>query len=526
MNHTPQQDAVASAIAQGEDVVVQAGAGTGKSTTLAYAARATVGRRPGTTGLVLAYNANAATSLQGKFPPGFTAMTIHALANRIIRNSACDDQLRIDGAKLIGRLSQNSAIKPYELPKHLGIFGGTPAVTTGGADVAVTPAGVAAMAKATIRRFCNSATLQLVEHHVVVPHGVDRNRSGELVCKILAAARRIWADQIRADGVLPFTHDTYLKLFQIWATDTGYVPPVDLVMLDEAQDSNRLTSSLFLGWGDKRQLVAVGDGAQSMYQWRGAVDSMRELAARPGTRTLTLSRSFRFGPAIADEANEWLMAIDNPFLIQGSPNLADSTVGTVDRTQPHTVLCRTNAGVIGEAMTCSLAGTTIHIVGGGREATSLASGFRDLMNGKRPTHPLLAAFPDYPTLVEYVGSPLCDEADLKIMANLVDRYSPGAIMATLLHCEKRREDAAVVLSTAHKFKGDESDVVAVGGDYKEPQPDRNGDTVLRDEDGMAAYVAVTRARWLLDPGSLSYIRRWNDDHGIREAWMETHSPVV
>ena len=60
-----------------------------------------------------------------------------------------------------------------------------------------------------------------------------------------------------------------------------------------------MLEQVFTAQRDHAQLVMVGDSAQAIYGWRGATDVMTGFDAEQ----LTLTRSFRFGPQIADEAN-------------------------------------------------------------------------------------------------------------------------------------------------------------------------------------------------------------------------------
>ena len=58
---------------------------------------------------------------------------------------------------------------------------------------------------------------------------------------------------------------------------------------------------------------------------------------------LCLSQSFRFGPAIAAEANKWLQLLDAPLRLRGFDRIP-STVGPI--ACPDAVLCRTNAEAV------------------------------------------------------------------------------------------------------------------------------------------------------------------------------------
>lgn len=92
-----------------------------------------------------------------------------------------------------------------------------------------------------------------------------------------------------------FLHDHYLKM---WALQEPVIP-TDFLLLDEAQDTNPVMEHVLDTQRDRAQVVLVGDSAQAVYGWRGARDIM---TGSPG-RHLRLSRSFRFGPALAHEAN-------------------------------------------------------------------------------------------------------------------------------------------------------------------------------------------------------------------------------
>ncbi|MGV9836507.1 AAA family ATPase [Nocardia niigatensis] len=77
----------------------------------------------------------------------------------------------------------------------------------------------------------------------------------------------------------------------------------------------------------------------------------------------------------------------------------------------------------------------------------------------------------------------------------------------------------VIVSTAHKAKGLEWGRVRISDDFKGPTIDADtGEWVWPDpEELRLAYVAVTRARGELDPGSLAYVFDHTDPNGIAPA---------
>lgn len=81
----------------------------------------------------------------------------------------------------------------------------------------------------------------------------------------------------------------------------------DHVLVDEVQDVNRLQADLMLALQpDGRGLTAVGDDAQSIYAFRGAdVRHILDLPARfdPPARVLTLERNYRSTPQVLAASN-------------------------------------------------------------------------------------------------------------------------------------------------------------------------------------------------------------------------------
>ncbi|MFC8536758.1 UvrD-helicase domain-containing protein [Streptomyces sp. NPDC057249] len=93
----------------------------------------------------------------------------------------------------------------------------------------------------------------------------------------------------------------------------------DFLLLDEAQDANPVIADLVQNQDAQR--IAVGDSAQAIYGWRGAVDA---LATWPAQLRLYLQQSWGFGPAIADHENLRLTQIGAP--IRGPAKVSPNAV--------------------------------------------------------------------------------------------------------------------------------------------------------------------------------------------------------
>ncbi|MFD4788289.1 UvrD-helicase domain-containing protein [Streptomyces sp. NPDC058459] len=292
-----------------------------------------------------------------------------------------------------------------------------------------------------------------------------------------------------ADGIV--THNC-------WALSEPRIP-TDVVLLDEAQDTNDVLSAVLLAQ-EHAQRIAVGDSAQQIYSWRGANDALATFTRELGCPELTLSQSFRFGPEIAARANIWLQLIDAPLRLTGWTH-AESHVGLIEA--PDAILCRTNAGAMGIVMEGLAAGRKVALVGGGSAIKQLAWAAEALQGGRPTDHPELMGFASWDDVRQYAFE---EDGSLEVLVKLIDEHGPDRIVAAAdgLCSEQQAE---LVVSTAHRAKGREWPAVRIHGDFRAPKPDqKTGLLVLPREEGRLAYVAVTRARERLDDTALAWVR--------------------
>ncbi|AEN07983.1 MULTISPECIES: UvrD-helicase domain-containing protein [unclassified Streptomyces] len=497
MNPTDEQTAAADAFHAGQHLALQAGAGTGKTTTLALLARTTTRR-----GRYLAYNRAIAQDACTRFPDTVQCKTAHALAYAAV------------GHRYTHRL--NAPRRPaWQTGQMLGI---NKAVRIG--DREVTQRALSNATLRTVARFCHTADEAITPHHVPRLRGLDdTDLHTQLAAHIVPFAHKAWADlQHPDDGAVRFDHDHYLK---IWALTRPRIQ-ADFLLLDEAQDTNPVVEQIFLAQRDHAQLVMVGDSAQAIYHWRGAKDIMTGF---DGTQ-LALSQSFRFGPDLAAEANRWLHLADAPIRLTGTPAVP-TELGLV--TQPDAVLCRTNVGAMAQVMTHMAAGHRVALAGGGDSLHALALAARDLKEGRRTHHPELLLFPCWGDLQDYAAHDPAGR-DLQPLVNLVDTHGADAILAALTHLAPEPH-AHVTVSTAHKAKGREWPSVLIAEDFARSLDDTTGQTgntpalvpaPVDDAEARLAYVAVTRTRRRLDLGGLSWIYDHPDGTPPSQAHPDDH----
>ncbi|MDN3356057.1 UvrD-helicase domain-containing protein [Actinomadura sp. DC4] len=475
---TPEQQATVEAFAAGGNLVIEAGAGSGKTSSLKMVA-AIAGRRRGT---YIAFNRAIADDARRGFTPWVNCATAHSLAFRAIGNQFGH---RLNGPRVPAR----------ETARLLRI---TSTLKTPG-DRLLTPSMQARMVSDTVTRFCYGDTAQIEPWHVPRVAGLDDHATVTMLrAELLPYARRMWDDLGSPDGQLRFQHDHYLKMWQL----SGPVLPADYVMLDEAQDANPVIAAIVAAQGHAQRIL-VGDRAQAIYGWRGARDAM---AGFDGTR-LRLSQSFRFGDTIAREANKWLAVLDTGLRLTGYDQIT-STIGPLD--EPAAILCRGNSETVRQVMAALTAGKRAALVGGGREVRRLAEAAVTLKAGKGCSHPELYAFKTWGELQEYVEQD-SEGSDLKTFVKLVDEYGPEVIIDVVENLVVEQH-ADVTVSTVHKAKGREWTSVRIANDFPRPKAvgDDGEDQGVPADDAMLAYVAVTRAREGLDRTGLAWIDHYTE----------------
>jgi len=349
------------------------------------------------------------------------------------------------------------------------------------------------MALRSVANFCHSPDVAITAAHFARPEAPRSTDLSGLAATVVGVARRAWADLTSPGGRLKPSHDVYLKLWQLSAPVLAY----DFICFDEAQDADPAIADMLAR--QDAQLVAVGDSAQAIYAWRGATDFLERLDA--ATR-VALSQSWRFGPAVAEEANVWLGVLDARPRLRGSSHRT-STVGILDA--PDAILCRSNARCVGEVMAAQDDDRRVALVGGGEDRVSLAEAARRLRAGELAAHPELVAFKDWPEVQDYAEHDP-GGSDLAVAVRLIDRHGPEASFAAVRSCAPEAE-AELTVSTAHRAKGREWNQVLVAGDFKKPKPDpvTGHPGPIRRDETMLAYVTDTRAMTRLDNTGLARV---------------------
>lgn len=485
---TAEQEQIQASALAGRKAVVQAGAGTGKTATMGVVAETLA--EQGRKGVYVVYgraNADEAALKLAHVP--IATNTIHAFARRAVGgpyNERINGDRQPNWRRTADDLGLGSVVLPSGHPMD-------------GEDLA-------RLLDRTIQAFELSADLDLTTSRIPRLPGLSEQDHSHVQRLLEPLLDRAWVDMCNPGGTLfRFRHDTYVKIWQL--TPGG--PKMHIggqgqpyLLIDEAQDMNPVAEAILQAQTHMQQ-IWVGDSAQAIHGWRGAKDAL--VNQNPDVEH-NLSQSFRFGEAVATEANRWLDAIDAPLRVKGTPNL-DTIVHDRMVENPDAVLARTNAGAFNAALDQLQRGRRVAIVGGTDDLTKLVDAADKLREGKRTTHPDLSHFRSWGGVVKVVNERPEDLGSLAPFVRLVDKLGTDKVREAL--SQMTDTDPEVEVCTAHKSKGLEWDRVQIADDFA-PKEEHPWSPEEFKAEAQLAYVATTRARKELGRGSLSYIDTYLD----------------
>jgi antirestriction protein ArdC/DNA polymerase III epsilon subunit-like protein len=336
---TKQQQAVIDAVVAGKDVIVQALAGTGKTSTLKMAAKAVAEKDPDKTILYIAFNKAVAAELNAD-PDKPSNMVARTNTQVAWHHSPKWMQKRSFDKTAIGL--------PTDVADHLEI--GPVKVTEIKKDGTKVEATLSSREVVAVVRQAVTAFAQSADEKIMPQHFTDNFVNIPEV--FIDYANRWWDDVSSPKGRLTMNQSFPEKYVQLNGIDVTMspseaganpatmIPAADIIFFDEAQDINDVAGD----WVRKQtvQKVFVGDGNQSIYGFRGAKDQLDTLE---GADKLQITESFRFGPNIAAPANRFLAVAGKPERVVGAGKDQGKVVESLDQMpDPDAVLVRTNGG--------------------------------------------------------------------------------------------------------------------------------------------------------------------------------------
>ena len=446
----------------GDSLKINAYAGTGKTATLVMLAQSTPRQ-----GVYLAFNRSLADEARTKFPASVTCWTTHQLAYRSI-----EEVLRRNRDKMFGAVNANYVAERLSLERLIvnKIFG-------------ISPRQRGALILETLRQFQHSADWNITTDHVPIWGKMEELFVSDLEAiqfDAIANAKRLWQVMTDHRDPAPLGHNGYYKL---WALSDPHIPG-DFILLDESQDTNGAMLGVLNN--QHAQKVYVGDRYQQIYEWRGAVNAMERVST---CHVSTLTRSFRFGPLIADAATIILARLGETNRIRGNPDI-DSKM---ECRKPDVVLCRSNVGIIEVLLKALDAGIRPYVIGEQGEILRLLKGVAQLKAGYPTDLPELFGFSRWYEVVEF--SETEEGRHLAMLVQLVNCYGEDCLIRMLSEMHQNEQNADLIISTVHKAKGRQWPRVLIQNDFALGESKREDSDGINAEELRLIYVGLTRAQF-------------------------------
>jgi F-box protein 18 (helicase) len=382
LNLTEEQLAVINfPLKTGEVLVVEAGAGTGKTTCFIEFAKT----KPKDRILYLCFNNKSAKEAQSLYLKSGVnntkASTVHGLAHHT-------KSLYTKAGKFQNKIYPKDLLRQPSL-KNLDITRICVVLKTiknfcESSDQTITTAHLPNMeglndtinkclwANHTTKLKNSETTNSLVEG----PEEVTEEGKKTVESYIVELSNEVWGMMVNKTNPMPISYDHYLKIYEL----SQPTLPFDYILLDEAQDSNPVTLSILESQKHRLKTIVIGDKNQAIYGWRGAKDAMGRYDC---VGALSLTNSFRFGKNIAKLANTVLKKYqENPREIKGvnqpdNVNVLNKRVTpqtkyseTKDANHPtinKTFIARTNATLFDKAISLANNGLKYHFHGTTKE---------------------------------------------------------------------------------------------------------------------------------------------------------------
>ena len=345
----------------------------------------------------------------------------------------------------------------------------------------------------TLDRFMASSCPCLEVGHIDQDHWYLARKAGDPiphdVATVLAQAEQLWAAILDPGAPWPVTHDVYLKSWCLAEVDYAS----EGILVDEDQD---LSPAMHVWLTQQSGLqVRAGDPYQGIYGFRGA-SGQHELVA---AERLGLPESFRFGQAIAEEANAVLARLGEDRLIGRGPD--DGQVHASWQSHPRTMLlARTRAGLLDAALEAVDRGVRVSQT---IRSTDQIDSALALWEGRCADirDPWVAGFSTFDAWEEALQQSSGGLTVWRSVCGLV-RKRGSRLRQELQRLNDARDPNGWLLSTIHGVKGQTYDHVALADDLMWLNPQ----TPEGREEAQVAYVAMTRARHSLAHSEAGYAK--------------------
>jgi|SaaInlLV_10m_DNA_3_1039740.scaffolds.fasta_scaffold00904_5 ATP-dependent exoDNAse (exonuclease V) beta subunit len=444
--NTQEQEQIKTYILENEkcNLKINAFAGTGKTSTLQIISKSLEENI-----LYLAFNKSIAEEGKRKFSKNVTTMTTHSLALYGIRNYT---NINIDNLKHNDykprEISEYYEDKNYEYLKQLiDIF----------------------------NTFCHSR--ETIESFF-------DDKEDEMLLNVL----KLWNKM--DSGELDFTHGFYLKKFDLLLQNNEIdITKYNTIMLDEAQDTNEVTLSIFKNIKAPRKII-VGDSHQQIYSFRGSVNLMSQFKGE----NLYLTETFRYNKEIARTVSNLLKEYkweQEEIQSKIETNLDIKTTAYLFRTNADQIKCMANFLEEGRFFQTIRDPKLIF-----NQIIELAH-FRRGEKDKIKTNKYLTFFETLDEITDYAEQ--INDISLKTSLKIIQQegYTLSDLEQMLKKVREYNEcnSSDTYLTTIHTAKGLEWDKVIISEDFSSIK-----DYMESEKDGGS----ILKQEWISNPDNIKY----------------------
>lgn len=451
-----QQDIVNCEFIDGGTLKIIAFAGTGKTTTLIEYSK----KRPQKKFLYIAFNKSVQTEASSKFPRNVECRTAHSLAWRKF------------GIQYNNKLIAN--LKPYFINKDLNLNNYEDSNYVG----------------KTLYNYLISEDTEPSKKHIPEAAYKAYKYYNKKLPDFVELSKDLWQRMLDPENpTIGMLHDGYLKLYQLSNPSLNY----DFILLDEAQDINPVIANIV--FSQKVSKIVVGDPYQQIYSFRGAQNILSKIDCNI---LKYLTNSFRFTRNIANIAN----CILETFQGETKELVGLKQKGNIIENSGYTYIARTNASIFDKAAK-EYKKNSIGFIGGiqGYRFDDIENAYYLFASKKdKISNSFINIFESYFEMKSYANS--VTDRELIGICKVVEEYGNliPELISNIRKCSVPANMAKVQLSTAHKAKGLEWDVVHLSNDFINLIDDNNNliDVSKVDIDEFnLIYVAVTRSKMSL-----------------------------
>ena len=274
---TQQQEVILHNFAVWKNMKINALAWTWKTTLL----KLIVEQNPKKNFLVLVFNASVRKELKEKFPRNATIFTVHGLAFNCIKN-----RLNINNMAIITpNQLLTKIIKKFKVSYISAKFLITVLKIYCDSDVVIID---------------NKSIWNLIKNDEILYAFLNKHKKSMSFWNTARYVKSVFESMIRWE--IPFTHDCYLKYFQLLVYQFQDELNFDAVMLDEWQDTNAVSLDIFKKLSGQK--VIVWDTHQWIYWWRWAINAMESV----DYDSYYITKSFRIND---NNASQWDFILKN-----------------------------------------------------------------------------------------------------------------------------------------------------------------------------------------------------------------------